>query len=322
MPKISVIVPIYGVENYIKRCARSLFEQTLDDIEFIFIDDCTKDKSMEVLNSVIDEYTFRIEEKRWTVVIDKMQENSGLPNVRRHGISMAKGEYIAHCDSDDWVEPDMFQLMYEEALRSESDIIVCDFSVSDGSKLLNVHSGCGSTDKFSFIRRLLTQKDSWAVWNKLCRRETCYKEDIVYPKVNIGEDMVLTIQLLLNANRISYVPKPLYNYFYNLSSMTRVTTEDKRMNNFWQNKQNVDLVCEILRDSNLENEVAPEQVYNKWHIKRMLWQTTFDNNKRDIWKKCYEEINSKVLLNPYILFKDKMKFILTYLHLYPFEYTK
>ena len=86
MPKVSVCIPVYGVENYIERCARSLFEQTLDDIEFIFVDDCSPDRSIEILKHVIDEYRHSFEKRNYTVRIEQMPTNSGLAAVRRHGI--------------------------------------------------------------------------------------------------------------------------------------------------------------------------------------------------------------------------------------------
>ena len=99
MPKVSVIVPVYGVEKYIERCARSLFEQTLDDMEFIFVDDCTKDESIEVLKRVIDLYPVRKDQ----VKIIHHAVNKGLSRARETGVNAATGDYIGHCDSDDWV---------------------------------------------------------------------------------------------------------------------------------------------------------------------------------------------------------------------------
>ena len=96
MPKVSVLVPVYGVEKYIERCARSLFEQTLDDMECIFVDDCTPDDSMQVLVKILSEYPRRKEQ----VKIIHHETNQGLPAARQSGLKIATGEYIAHCDSD------------------------------------------------------------------------------------------------------------------------------------------------------------------------------------------------------------------------------
>ena len=105
MPKVSIIIPVYGVEKYIERCARSLFEQTLDDIEYLFIDDCTPDKSVEILKRVLEEYPHR----KSQVVIHRMEQNSGQAKVREWGMQNATGEYVIHCDSDDWVDIHMYE---------------------------------------------------------------------------------------------------------------------------------------------------------------------------------------------------------------------
>lgn len=100
MIKVSVIIPVYNVEKYIEHCARSLMEQTLMDIEYIFVDDCTPDHSMEILQRVLTDYPERLESIR----IIHHTQNSGLATVRNTGLQIAQGEYIIHCDSDDWVE--------------------------------------------------------------------------------------------------------------------------------------------------------------------------------------------------------------------------
>lgn len=112
-PLVSVIVPIYGVEPYIEKCARSLFEQSLENMEFIFVNDCTPDKSVEILRQVIEDYPRRYLQ----IQIIEHEENRGLAMARNSGLLIAKGEYIIHCDSDDWVELDMYEEMYEKALE-------------------------------------------------------------------------------------------------------------------------------------------------------------------------------------------------------------
>ena len=123
MSKVSVVVPIYGVEKYIERCARSLFEQTLDDIEFIFVDDCTKDHSICVLEKVLLDYPQR--QKQTTIVHHEV--NKGLPLARQTGIMMATGDFIAHCDSDDWVDVDVYRQMYDTAINEKADVVICDY---------------------------------------------------------------------------------------------------------------------------------------------------------------------------------------------------
>ena len=237
MSKVSVIIPVYGVEKYIERCVRSLFEQTLDDIEYLFIDDCTPDRSIDILKQVLEEFPHR----KCQVVIHRMKQNSGQAKVREWGMRNATGEYVIHCDSDDWVETDMYRLMYDEAKRLDADIVMCGYKVTDGQTVFS-ESYHQQTDKTKLISSLLTLHEAWSVWNKMCKR-TLYDNDIVYPSLAMGEDMVLTTQLVLKALRIGVIDKALYNYFYNPNSITKVRSESSRYKHW---KDSVDVYFIIL----------------------------------------------------------------------------
>lgn len=240
MPKVSVIIPVYGVEKYIERCARSLFEQTLDCIEYIFVDDCSPDKSIEILERIIEEYRPRFAGERKVVQIERMLTNSGLAAVRKHGIQFSTGDYVIHCDSDDWVDTDMYRLMYEEAKHNDADIVMCGYKVTDGMRIFNecYHQ---QTNKTKILSSILTMHESWSVWNKMCKR-SLYDNDIVYPTLAMGEDMVLTTQLVLSAQRIAVVNKALYNYFYNPNSITNVQSESSRYKHWKDSAENAKIV--------------------------------------------------------------------------------
>ena len=179
MPKVSVIIPVYGVEKYIERCARSLFEQTLDDIEYIFVDDCSPDRSIAILENIIKEYQPRLNKEHKNVRIEKMSQNSGLPNVRRYGIKLATSDYIAHCDSDDWVELDMYQQMYNKAIEEDADVVVCDYVVTNGTSVIKTINACHAKSPGQLIEKCLFQRDPWSLWNKLFKRKAYY--NIEYP---------------------------------------------------------------------------------------------------------------------------------------------
>lgn len=315
--KVSVIVPVYGVEKYIERCVDSLFRQTLDSMEFIFIDDCTPDSSMTLLDSMIRRNRPRFAVMNWHVRTQKMSANSGLAAVRRHGVRLAKGDFIVHCDSDDWVSPNMYKLMYEKAIEECADAVVCDYNITDGERVLRTIRGGRFTDKERFIEQILFQNAPWSLWNKMFKRTSCYKADMIYPKGNMGEDFVLTTQLLLNSNKIAYVSQPFYNYFYNPASITRVVTEGRKMDNFKMNKANADIVYDILNIRGLGDRYSLALVSSKWYIKKLLWNTDFDSKKRQLWKDTYKEINNRIITNSHISMKDKIKFILTYMCLFP-----
>ena len=337
--KLSVIVPVYGVEKYIERCANSLFNQTLDHIEFIFVDDCTPDRSIELLQAVIEKHQERFTTYSWTVRIEKMPQNSGPASVRKHGLQMATGEYVIHCDSDDWVEPDMFRLMYETAEAEQADIVVSDYRVSDGEHVIRSMKGCqpppsgqgGWGLKEAFINNLLRQKYAWTVWNKLFRRTACYKEPFVYPKAPMGEDLVIVLQCLLNGGKMAYLPQTLYNYFYNPDSICHVDSDEKLMSIYQQFKANTDIVVELL-DPHSSFAAANSSLFTlhsslstlhsslislKWYAKKGLWSMPYDRQRRKMFLDAYSEINKHVLFCKDITLRDKVKYVLAYLGLFP-----
>ncbi len=130
-PKVSVIIPVYKAEQYIEKCARSLFEQTLDDIEFIFIDDCTPDNSIDILKCLIRDYPHR----KSQVKIIHNEENKGISTTRNIGLNNSTGEYIIHCDSDDWIDDDLYEKLYLKAIEEKSDIVLCDFIREESGNL-------------------------------------------------------------------------------------------------------------------------------------------------------------------------------------------
>lgn len=308
MPKVSIIIPVYGVEKYIERCARSLFEQTLDDIEYLFIDDCTQDKSVEILKRVLEEYPHR----KSQVVIHRMEQNSGQAKVREWGMRNATGEYLIHCDSDDWVDMDMYRIMYEEAKRTDADIVMCGYKATDGVKVFKecYHQ---QTNKAKLLSSLLILHESWSVWNKMCKR-SLYDSDIVYPTLAMGEDMVLTTQMVLNAQRIAVVNKALYNYFYNPNSITKVQSESSRYKHWKDSAENAKTVIAIFKKKGLEHKYANELLYLKFLQKILAGDFARKKKYSKEWLEMFQEINWKIFSNPFISKNGRMKFLVKLLY--------
>ena len=125
--KISVIIPMYGVEPYIAQCARSLFEQSFtDQVEYLFIDDASKDNSVEVLRNVIDEYA----NQNLNIRIIQHENNLGLPSARNTGLKHARGEYIMHVDGDDFLEVNAIEMLYKAARDNDADVVWCDYYIT------------------------------------------------------------------------------------------------------------------------------------------------------------------------------------------------
>lgn len=312
MPKVSVIIPVYGVEKYIERCARSLFEQTLDDIEYLFIDDCTPDQSIEILNRVLDEYP----QRKNQVIIHRMEKNSGQAAVRKWGMLNATGDYIIHCDSDDWVDVSMYEKMYNKAIEECSDVVVCDYVVTDGEKILDSVKGSGDTDVSKFIQRLLFQRDSWSLCNKLFNRLVCYK-DLIYPEGNMGEDMALCIQSMLQCKRMSYISELYYNYYYNENSITNKRDVNRLICNFEQLKGNTDILIIVLENTALLNK--------KWAINALQYNAKTnllnlihrDKKYYNLWMNTYKGANMMFIINPFVKIDKRLKCLMAIMKLYP-----
>lgn len=205
---VSVIVPIYNVEKHIQKCAESLFEQTLDKIEFIFINDCTPDKSMDVLHECIQKYP-ELSDK---IKIITHTNNSGLATSRNDGIKAASGDYVIHCDADDWVEKNMYEDMYRKAIKENADIVTCDYFAEYQSKQI-YHPQPAPTDKKLFIGRLLSGSLRNFMWNKLIKRNLYEKLDFIWKDgVNMWEDVSVIIRLAYYANKMAYIPEAYYHY--------------------------------------------------------------------------------------------------------------
>ena len=204
MPLVSVIVPVYGVEAYIGQCARSILGQTYPQLECIFVNDGTPDRSMEILSEVVKEFP-----ERNVVVVNK--ENGGLPHARWSGLEVATGEYIMHVDSDDWLEPDAASRLVEEALRTDADLVYCDFWKEYGSRHKLDHERTYTVrDKALWMRRLYNNGAYGYVWCKFARKSLY--QDMFVPRFNMHEDIVFSTQLIWRASRIAQLSVPLIHY--------------------------------------------------------------------------------------------------------------
>lgn len=315
MPKISVLVPVYGVEKYIERCARSLFEQTLDDMEFIFVDDCTPDRSIEILKSIIEEYRLRFEEKKYTVRIERMPTNSGLAAVRRHGVKLATGDYIIHCDSDDWVDVTMYEKMYSHAIHHNSDLVICDYIISNGSKESDKVFTKGITDcsREAVFQRLLTSSTLNPVWSAMTKRELY--DDMMFPVGAMSEDKTIMIQLAWKANKISYLQEALYYYFLSDTSILRTVNKEANIRKFKQMSANKKIILSFINESNIpiSNHLLVAYLFE---VKSGILDAFLMNEEcKKLWKDTFPCSIWSVISNPYISIKQKIKYI-AFLFLY------
>ena len=185
MLKISILVPVYGVEKYIEECARSLFEQTYEDIEYVFVDDCSPDRSIAILEQTASEYPNRLSQ----IKIVRHEKNQGLGGARLTALQNATGDYVAHVDSDDLMPTDAIRELAGIAEKTDADFIDGAYEEwadgKPGKKTLPPH-----TSKENLLRKMLCQNIvKNRIWGRLYRRTTLLNHNVLSIKgIDYSED--------------------------------------------------------------------------------------------------------------------------------------
>ena len=302
--KVSVIIPVYKVENYIERCVRSLMEQTLGDVEFLFVDDASPDNSMEIVRKVVAEYDRNV---RFLI----HEKNKGLPAARNTGLEAATGEYIYHCDSDDWPERTLLEKMVTAAESAEADFAYCDFylSFSDKERYMSQPSYADTMELLEkgFLAGML----KYNVWNKLIRRKIYIDNGLRFPEgFTNGEDLTI-IKVLRMANKVVHVPEALYHYNRtNENAITKVYSEK----HFEDIKANTDDVIRFLT----EHPVTHLEYLEYFKLSQKL-PLLFSQSRQQyrLWQQWYPDANGYIQKNREWPFRTRMVQQLAAWHLYP-----
>lgn len=233
MKKVSVIIPVYNVENYLRKCLDSLVNQTLQDIEIIVVNDGTPDNSQEI----IDEYVKKYPKK----VVSIIQKNGGQGTARNTGLLHATGEYIGYVDSDDYVEKNMYEELYTKAKEDNSDIVICGNNVvKETYELISKED----VDKEFLLGKM-------AVWNKIYKKSIIIDNKIEFRSKIWYEDLDFTMKVYFSSKKISYVDKHLYNYLLREGS----TMNNNNIERNLELIQAFDSLIDYCRDKKIYNKV-------------------------------------------------------------------
>ena len=217
-PKLSIIIPVYNVEQYLQRCLNSVLNSSFQDFELIIINDGSKDKSEKIILEFVDKYKDKI--------VYILKENEGVSVARNVGIEKAIGKYITFIDSDDYIEPNMFESMIEKIESDNFDIVACDARLvyEDNNDTRVVSSGY-ARDLYHKNKIRETMTIFYPVmWNKIYRTEIVKK--VKFTSGVWYEDMEYLLKLYPHINTIGVVKEPLYNYLQRKNSIT-YTYNDK-----------------------------------------------------------------------------------------------
>lgn len=318
MIKVSVIVPVYNTEKYLKRCLDSLVNQTLKEIEIIIINDCSPDNSKQILN--------KYEKKYNNVKVFHNKTNKGIGYNRNFGIEKATGEYIGFIDSDDYVDMTMYEKLYNKAKKDDLELVVCNFH-----KMLEKENSLEEITPDFIIEEQkntvlektpsLLSKVNLAPWNKLYKR-SLLGSDIRFPEKLKYEDAIVVVKALARSKKIGFIKEKL-NY-YLVRNKSETTVMDKRVfdileitkqiiaelksHNYYENiKEEVEawvtrnlfrytLQQKYQKDSNLKNKFV-DDVFSYLNTNFPNWKKNKIWKKRNIFKRTIE--SNKLLTKLY-----------------------
>lgn len=263
--KVSVIVPVYNVEKYIKKCLDSLVNQTLDGVEIIVVNDGSPDNSQKI----IDEYT-----KKYKNVKSYIKENGGLSDARNYGIKKATGEYISFVDSDDYIRNDMLEIMYNYAIKEDLDVVVCDsINVYDNGSEILIKSNNNYSDNDVRNYIISPPMACTRLFKKTIFDKIQFKKNIYY------EDLEMTPKVVNITDKIGFVSEGLYYYVQRDGSIMKQNVFNKKLLNIFDVlKSNKDLL----------EDKFPEEIEYMYitHLLRTasLRFLNYDNGKEYIYK--------------------------------------
>jgi len=312
--KVSIIIPVYNVELYLKKCLNSALNQTLNEIEIIAVNDGSTDTSLAILEE------YQQKDNRINIIT---QDNQGLSGARNTGIKAAKGDYLLFLDSDDYIDENMAFDMYERAIREKSDVVVCRYQQVDDEGNILYKSGITDTfNKEQHFKRVLAAQSSSMACDKLFKRSLFVNNDILFPLGLYHEDVYTTYKLYYYANNICVEEKYFYNWLVRQGSISKSINE-KHIKDF--RKILLD-TKQFLKDKNCFKKYESEYTRRALHYlfglaNRINSSSLDDDNKKilrgKVWRIVEElQLNTdnglknikKIDKNLYLKLKSKIEF--------------
>ena len=310
MVEISIIVPIYNVEKYLKRCIDSILNQTFKEFELILVNDGSTDDCGKICDM------YKSKDKRVKVIHKK---NGGLSSARNVGLNVAKGKYVAFVDSDDYINKNMYEVLYSNAIKTNADISICNFEYVDDKSVIDINKDIENYEYLIFnnieaLNKLYLENNIKIVvaWNKLYKKDLF--KDLRYTEGRIHEDEFIIHKLLYSSKKIAYINAVLYYYLQRVDSITQSKFNLKKIDIVYALNERV----EFFRKKNLRQLQFKAQLkyiysffFNYYRVKFKL------SNYNEELKKLKNDYNRNfifVLLNPYFKFKEKILFTLFFIN--------
>ena len=294
MIKISIIIPVYNTEKYLKKCLDSIINQTLKSLEIICIDDCSTDNSLHILKE------YQLKDNRIKIIEQK--ENKGQGVARNLGLNIAEGEYIMFLDPDDWLELNALEILYKKSKETNADIIHFNYieeneklkssNYKNAAKIIKKRFGIkAKNDGFYSLKNSdgsFLYKFEMQVWDKIYKKDFILKNNINFAPNKHGEDHLFTIGCLISADKIYYVDEYFYHYTKrNNSERDKITDE-----NFCV-FENIKLIEKLLCEKKLSDKYSKHIIkcnicYLGWTLRKIP-----ENSKQEYLDKCKMFLSEK-----------------------------
>lgn len=287
--QVSVIVAAYNIENYIGRCLESLINQTLKEIEIIVVNDGSTDKTCLQIEKFLDR------DKR---VILINQQNQGLIEARKNGLNIAKGEYVLFVDGDDWLELNTLKILYENATKNNSDIVLYHaYKTYDSHK--EIFERFNNEMKVYSLKEFLLGNIAPSIWSKFIKLEYIKSENIQFPSnISFAEDLAASSSLFIFNPKVSTVDIPLYNYYIRPNSITNQINS-----RILEIADAFNFIKKMLQIHEIYDGNKDEFEYCVWQHLFLTWCLRYANVEQkysSILYKKYKNYNININSNPYI----------------------
>ena len=295
---ISVIIPVYNASDNLKKCMDSLSGQKYRNLELLFIDDCSTDDSVAVIQRFMKDPV----NADLRIKFLQHSHNRGVATARNTGLDHATGEYIYYVDADDYIAEDALQLMHDEMKQSNADIVGCEWFLSFSKNERYMVQPQVTNGKELFVK-MCRGVMRWNLWLFLVRRSLYEVNDIRFTEgMNMGEDMMVMMRLALCSGKVSILKMPLYHY---IQTKTDSLTKNWAKAYFEEITANVQIVEDYLKVNYPDNRFAEELNFLKLNIKLPLL-ISFSTDDYRKWQKWFPEANHSIMNNTDIAFRTRM----------------
>lgn len=291
--KVSIAVPVYNVSLFLERCVRSLFEQTYDEIEYVFVNDGSSDDSMILLSELISQYKLF----RDNIIVIDRKVNKGVAYTRNELIRNCHGDFISFVDADDFLDTDIIAKLVEKQLETNADIVSSGYFIHKIDKEVAILPPPQYGNKHEMLRHLTSQGLHHELFCRIIRRDLFIKHDITFAKdINIGEDWLLLVKLVYYASTVTFIND--IGYHYNCENADSAMAS---LRNKYLQKQTEDIRV-LLSMYNFFKSVAykPEEDFKRYFYRKFYntkWESIKFNSKLDYVRLCdiQREISNDIL---------------------------